>query len=291
MTRAPRIDAHQHFWSPARGDYGWLTPALRPLWRDFGPDDLGPLLAAAGLDGTVLVQAAPTVAETEWLLALADARASVLGVVGWIDLENPEHLPHLGRWAGRKLVGLRPMIQDLADDDWMLRPALAPALRTLVERGLAFDALARPRHLGRLLRFAERWPDLRIVLDHAGKPDIASGALAVWERDIRQVARETACVCKVSGLLTEAGPGWRPADLDPVLDVLADAFGPRRLLFGSDWPVLLLASDYAAWFEIAARFAARWPEADRAAFFGGTAAESYRLDLSRFELRPSEGGS
>jgi L-fuconolactonase len=272
-----RIDAHQHFWRLSRGDYGWLTPGSGPLWRDFLPADLAPLLAAAGVEATVLVQAAPTSAETAFLLELADRTPFVAAVVGWVDFEAPDAAHQIATLAARpKLKGLRPMVQDLADDAWMLRGTLAPAIGAMVAHGLAFDALVKPRHLPILLEFAARHPGLRIVIDHGGKPDIAAGVLEPWARDIRLLARDTGLYCKLSGLLTEAAPGAGLAQLRPFIDTLIDAFGPDRLMWGSDWPVVNLSGDYLGWAQgVREAIERRLGASAQAAILGGTAAEFY----------------
>lgn len=273
-----RIDAHQHYWDPARGDYGWLTPALGPLYRPWGPADLAPALARHAIDGTVLVQAAPTVPETEWLLALADRTPAVRGVVGWIDFEKPDDLAALRRLAAHpKLVGLRPMIQDIADDAWVTRRDLDPAFAAMIDHDLVFDALTLPRHLPHLLERLARHPDLRVVVDHGSKPQIRDRAFDDWARDMTRVARETRASVKLSGLVTEAAQGWTGADLAPYVDHLLGAFGPHRILFGSDWPVCLLASSYERWIETVEGFIAHLTDHERAAIMGGNAARIYRL--------------
>jgi L-fuconolactonase len=273
-----RIDAHQHFWDPARGDYGWLTPAMGPIHRPFAPSDLAPILAHHRIDGTILVQAAPTVAETEYLLGLAATAPFVKGVVGWVDFENKADLGAIERLsANPRLKGFRPMIQDIADDGWMLRPALRWAFDALAERGLAFDALIKPRHLTNLLRLAERHPGLRIVVDHGAKPSIKDGAFDDWARDMAAVAANTNATCKLSGLVTEAGPDWSASGLKPYVNHLLAVFGPNRLMFGSDWPVSLLAASYDRWLETAEALTAALDPAARAEVFGGSAARFYRL--------------
>jgi L-fuconolactonase len=245
------IDTHQHFWKLDRGDYSWLTPPLAPLYRDFLPADLKPLLAAAGVDGTIAVQAADTEAETRYLLGLADAHAWILGVVGWVDLEAaaaPAAIANLVEHP--KLVGLRPMIQDMADDAWMLRDALAPAIAAMIRHDLTFDALVKPHHLRHLKEFLARYPDLRVVIDHCAKPEIRNRAFDDWARDMAEIGRSGRVFCKLSGLVTEAAPDWQPDDLAPYVKHVLSAFPPNRLIFGSDWPVLNLASDYGAWISL-----------------------------------------
>lgn len=273
-----RIDAHQHFWDPARGDYGWLTPAMGSIYRPFAPADLAPVLTRHRIDGTILVQAAPTVAETEYLLGLAATAPFVKGVVGWVDFENKADLGVMERLAANpKLKGFRPMIQDIADDGWMLRPALRWAFDALSERDLAFDALIKPRHLKNLLHLAQRHPRLRIVIDHGAKPSIKDRDFDGWSRDMAAVAASTDVMCKLSGLVTEAGPDWSASDLKPYVEHLLDVFGPRRLMFGSDWPVSLLAASYDRWLETAEALTASLDASARAEIFGGSAARFYRL--------------
>ncbi len=246
-----KIDAHQHFWKIARGDYGWLTSDLQPLYRDFGPEDLKPLLEQAGIGGTIAVQAADTEAETEYLLSLADAHNWILGVVGWTDLEAKDAPAKIARMAQNpKLVGFRPMIQDIADDTWMLKDSLRPALNAMATHNLTFDALVLPRHLGHLLEFLDRYPDLQVVIDHGAKPEIRDGHLEPWAEHLRRVAQNNHVFCKLSGLTTEAGPAWQPEELSSYIETILDAFTPARVLFGSDWPVLNLASRYDEWVSI-----------------------------------------
>jgi L-fuconolactonase len=274
-----RIDSHQHFWRLARGDYGWLTAEFAPIYRDHEPADLEPLLKSAGIDRTVLVQASPTDAETDFLLRLAETTDFVAGVVGWVDFDAHDAGHRIAALAARpKLLGLRPMIQDLPDDRWMLSDAIQPALKAMADEGLTFDALVKPRHLPILSEFAASHPALDIVIDHAAKPDIAAGELADWARDIRRLAAETRLVCKLSGLVTEAGPSWSAETLRPYVDVLVEAFGADRLMWGSDWPVLNLNGSYAAWMSAAETLLGDLSDTEREAIFGGTASVFYGLD-------------
>ena len=270
------IDAHQHFWRTARGDYGWLTPALADLYRDFGPEDLEPILARHGIARTVLVQAAPTVAETEFLLEVAARTPFVAGVVGWADFAAPDAPEVIARLAKNPLlVGLRPMVQSIADDDWLLRPDLAPAFRALVEHGLVFDALTLPRHLSRLLVVLDRHPDLAVVVDHGSKPFIRERRLDPWRADIAAVAARPGVACKLSGLVTEAAPDWTVAVLRPYADHLLAAFGPERLLWGSDWPVVNRAGGYDLWREASLELTAHLGGPERVAILGGNAERVY----------------
>jgi len=270
------IDAHQHFWRLARGDYGWLTPALAPIHRDFGPDDLAPILARHGIGQTILVQAAPTVAETEFLLAIARATPFVAGVVGWLDFEARDAPDAVSRLAADpRLVGLRPMVQDIADDDWLARPAHAPVFEAMVAHGLVFDALALPRHLPRLARVLERHPALAVVVDHAAKPRIREREIDAWRADLTTVATHPLAHCKLSGLVTEAPTNARLDVLVPYIDTLLGLFGPDRLLWGSDWPVVELAGGYDRWREITIAALAGLSAAERASVLGGTAERLY----------------
>ena len=279
---ARMIDAHQHFWQLARGDYDWLTPDLELLYRDFGPDDLAPLMRWADVGRSVVVQAAPTVAETRYLLGLAAESPWVAGVVGWIEMTEPgagETLEALA--ADGPLCGVRPMIQDIQDPDWMLDRRLEPALRALVERDLTFDALVKPIHLPNLLRLLERNPELRVVIDHGAKPEIAQGRLDPWRSDIERVARETGACCKLSGIVTEAAAGWDVETLRPVFDHLMACFGPGRLLWGSDWPVVELAGGYDSWRAATLQLLADLADHERLGILGDNAARFYRLEEAR----------
>jgi L-fuconolactonase len=278
VSRARRIDAHQHFWRIDRGDYGWLTPDLGPIYRDFGPGDLTPLLAWTGIDGTVLVQAAATVAETRFLLELAAATPFVAGVVGWAPLDAPDAGEMLATLArDPALKGVRPMIHDIPDVDWMLGPAVGAGLRAVEALGLTFDALVRPPHLGNLRRLLARHPTLRVVIDHAGKPEIAAGRFDAWAADMRALAKETPAWVKLSGLVTEAGVGWSVDQLRRYVEHLLEHFGADRLIFGSDWPVVTLRAGYGEWLAaVDALLAGLAPEA-RARIMGLTAIEVYRL--------------
>ncbi|WP_315835445.1 amidohydrolase family protein [Bradyrhizobium prioriisuperbiae] len=272
----PRIDAHQHFWRMARGDYAWLTPALGAIYRDFDPDDLAPHLAAHGISASILVQAAPTEAETAFLLDIADKTAFVAGVVGWTEFASPDAPAAIARLATHPLlVGLRPMVQDITDDDWLAHADLAPAFDAMIAHQLVFDALLKPRHLRRLLPVLERHPQLRVVVDHAAKPAIGAGDDTAWRDDIAAVAQFPDIACKLSGLVTEAPSGWTIDDVRPYTDHLLSCFGAERLIWGSDWPVVTLAADYGRWLATAERLMASLDATARARVFGGNAATLY----------------
>ncbi len=275
-----RVDAHQHFWSLARGDYRWLTPALKKIYRDFLPDDLRPLIAKQGVTHTVLVQAADTVDETRYMLELAKQHDFIAGVVGWIDFDKknaPDVIADLSR--DRKLRGLRPMIQDIPDDGWMLRPELGPALKSVQALDLRFDALVLPKHLKALHTLLLRHPDLEVVIDHGGKPAIKDKGFQPWANDIARIARDTRALCKVSGLVTEASADWKPMDLRNYVNHLMQSFGPSRLIWGSDWPVVNLAADYEKWIVTAEQLFSGLPQNELDAIFGKNARKFYRLAI------------
>lgn len=276
-----RIDAHQHFWNPGRGDYGWMPEDEPILFRAYGPEDLRPALEAAGVEGTVLVQAAPTVEETEYMLGIADAAPFVRGVVGWVDFERADHAAVLKRLAGHpKFRGVRPMIQDLPDDDWMHRDDVQWGYRAVIEHDLTFDALGFPRHLAPFLALLKRYPEMRVVIDHCMKPDIANHSperFAHWAEGMARLAGETGAFCKFSALVTEAKPGWNVEDLRPYAAHVLSVFGPERVMWGSDWPVCRLRAEYGEWRAAAETLTAHLSEPDRARVFGGTAADFYRL--------------
>ena len=272
------IDAHQHFWKLSRGDYDWMDPSNAVLYRDRSPEDLAPLMEAAGVTKTVVVQAAPTTAETHFLLEIADSTPWVAGVVGWIDLTARDAASQLGDLAQRaKFRGVRPMIQDIEDPDWMLDPVLEPALHALCEHGLCFDALVLPHHLDNLLVLLNRHPDLPVVIDHAAKPRIANGHFGEWAKAMERIARESAAHCKLSGLVTEASADWETDTLRPYCDHLLSSFGTDRILWGSDWPVVDLAGGYARWRDASLDLLSALEASERSAILGRNAERFYRL--------------
>ncbi|MEO7499615.1 MAG: amidohydrolase family protein [Casimicrobiaceae bacterium] len=273
------VDSHHHVWTLARGDYGWLTPALAPIYRDYTLDDLGPLAAAAQVTATVLVQAAPTVAETRFLLDVARGSGGmVAGVVGWVDLAAAHAVDALRDLARDPLLkSVRPMLQDIADPAWILRADVQPALAALPLLGLRFDALVKPPQLPALLTMLERHPDLPVVVDHGAKPDIAAGKVEPWRALMREVAAHPRAHCKLSGLATEAAASWTPDDLRPCVDHLLDCFGPKRLMWGSDWPVVELRGGYARWRAATHALLATLDAEARGAVLGDTARRFYGL--------------
>ena len=277
-----RIDAHQHFWKYSREEYPWIGPGMERLARDHLPADLEPLLRAAGIGGTVAVQARQSLAETRWLLELADASPLVCGVVGWVDLRSPEVAADLAALAGRaRLVGVRHVVQDEPDPRFLLGADFLRGLGLLHQHGLTYDLLLYPPQLPAAVELAARLPDQPFVLDHLAKPRVKTGGLDPWRHDVAALARRPNVWCKVSGLVTEAAwRQWRRADFTPYLEIVLDAFGPERLMFGSDWPVCLLSGDYPDVVGIAEDFFARLAGPERENVFGGTATRFYGLDAS-----------
>jgi L-fuconolactonase len=277
--RPLRIDAHQHFWLYNPREYGWISDAMQSLRRDFLPEDLWREQACAGFAGAVTVQARQSLAETEWLLHLADRHESIKGVVGWVDLCSPDVREQLARFAAHpKLVGVRHVVQDEPDDAYMLRPDFLAGLACLSEFHLTYDLLLYPRHLPVACRVVERFPDQRFVLDHIAKPNIRDGAIAGWAADLRALAQFANVWCKLSGMVTEADwHAWRPEDFRPYLDVVWEAFGPDRLMIGSDWPVCTVAGSYRDVLQIVVDYLQEYPEEEREKVLGSNATAFYGL--------------
>ena len=239
------LDAHQHFWTIARGDYGWMSPDLKPLYRDFGPADLEPLMAAAGINRTVLVQAAETEAETDFLLDIAAKTDFVAGVVGWLDMLSPDFSKRLTHYAAQpKWLGLRPMLQE-HDPALIADPRFRATLAEVARRNIPFDILTFPRHLPGMVDALHATPGLHAILDHISKPDMTRPVDEAWAAGIRALAAIPGLHCKISGMVTEAGADWTPDRIRPFVETVAAAFGPDRLVFGSDWPVCTLAATHA----------------------------------------------
>lgn len=278
-----KVDAHHHFWNPARGDYGWMPKDNATLFRPYGPADIASHLEDAGIDATVLVQAAASIEESEYMLGLADATPHVRAVTGWIDFERSSHRSVLDRLAGHPTFkGVRPMIQDIPDDDWMLREDVQWGFRAVMECGLRFEALGLPRHLENFLTILTRYPDMKAVIDHGMKPQIATPSpehFTAWVDGMARLASETSACCKFSGLITEASPGWTTDDLRPYVDHIITVFGADRVMWGSDWPVCRLAGEYGDWHDAAMQLTAECSAAEKAAIFGGTANRFYDLGL------------
>jgi len=273
-----RVDSHFHLWRPGRGDYGWLTPATGILYRDYEPGEFAPLLMVQGIDAAILVQAAPSEAETRFLLEHAERRPWIAGVIGWTDLaagDAPARVAALAQTP--KVRGLRPMLQDLSDPNWILGEAVRPALHAMAQHGLVFDALVRTEQLASIVTLATQHPRLSIVLDHFGKPEINGAPDSAWLEAISALADAPNVTIKLSGLLTEAPAQADAALLAPFFDPVADRFGTDRILWGSDWPVLTTAGSYADWLTISHTLLAAFDSRAREAIFGANAARVYQL--------------
>jgi len=276
------IDAHHHLWKVERGDYFWMAdPSVAPIARDFSLEEFAATARTCGVDGSVLVQAAQSDAETQWLLEQARAsKGLILGVVGWVDMAAAEAPSALQRLSLEPLLrGIRPMLQDLTPDDWVLHPRLDPAFRALIELDLAFDLLIRPPQLEAAFTLLTRYPRLRAVVDHGAKPKIANGQWQPWADWMRRIAGETQACCKLSGLATEARSDWQVDDLRRYTDHLLECFGPQRLMWGSDWPVALLATYYQQWLHTAQQLIAALSPDECAQVMGQNAVRFYRLLL------------
>jgi L-fuconolactonase len=283
-----RIDAHHHIWELSRRPHGWLDPPhMAALRRDFTIGELAPQAAAARIDATVLVQVLPDVAETAEFLATAAGSDLVGGVVGWVDLTATD-LPHVlaGLRAGpggHGLVGVRHLVQAEPDAEWLNRPDVRRGLRVVAAARLAYDLLVLPHQLPAAIATARALPELTFVLDHLAKPPIAGGELEPWASRIRMLARQPNVFAKLSGMVTEAGPQWTVEGLRPYAEELLDAFGPGRVMFGSDWPVCLLAAGYGEVCRAAERLTAGLSPDERDDVFGDTAIRAYGLVTNRFD--------
>lgn len=273
------IDAHQHFWIYRPDEYGWIDDSMAALRRDFLPGDLKPALETNNFQGSVAVQARQTLEETRWLLELAERCQSILGVVGWVDLQSPEVQSQLKTFARNpKLVGVRHVVQTEQDDRFLLRPEFLRGISMLEEFDLAYDILIYAKHLPVATEFVERFPRQRFVLDHLAKPPIKSGEIDSWAQGIRRLAAFPNVCCKLSGVITEADwQSWTPEQIDPYLDVAFAAFGPDRLMIGSDWPVCLVAASYARVAHVVTNYLDQHQSNHREAVLGGNAQRFWRL--------------
>ena len=274
-----RIDAHQHFWRYNQTDYVWMTGDLRQLARDYGPDDLRPLLDESGIDATVAVQARQMLVENDFLLGLADAHPWVLGVVGWVDFAASDVAAQIERYAAHpRFRGVRELIHDMPDDDYATSRDHLDGVGLLERFGLTYDLLLRPQHIPAATRLVDRLPNQRFVVDHIAKPPIASGELEPWASGIAGLAERPNVWCKLSGMVTEADwNSWRPADLRPYLDVCLEAFGPERLMLGSDWPVCTCAADYGSVAAVVTGYVSALSPAEQDAVLGATCVRFYSL--------------
>lgn len=278
-----KIDAHQHFWTYSKEEYAWIDDSMAILKKDHLPDDLAPILSANGIDGSVAVQARQSLEETARLLALAEEHEIIKGVVGWVDLRGDSLKAQLDDYSKHaKLVGVRHVVQDEPDDNFLLRPDFMRGIEKLLEYDLAYDILIFPKQLPAAIEFVKAFPEHRFVLDHIAKPFIKDGVIAPWDEQIQELASFENIYCKVSGMVTEADwRNWQVGDFEPYLDIIFTAFGIERLMFGSDWPVCTVAADYAKVAGIVESFLQKknYTQEQLAAFWGGNAAKFYKLAI------------
>lgn len=273
-----KIDSHQHFWKYNAAEYPWMGDALAMCRRDLLPTDLEPLLDQAGLDGSIAVQARQIVEETDFLLDLAAAHPRVLGVVGWVPLCDAGVGRYLEQYAAeKKVVGFRHVIQDEPDDDFILRLDFNAGIRELGRYQLCYDILIFGKHLPQTIRFVDQHPGIRMVLDHVAKPSIRKGEFdQAWAQNIRELAKREHVTCKISGMATEVSGGdWDEPTLRPYFDTVLEAFGPQRLMFGSDWPVCLMRTSHTRWVETVRGWIAPLSSDEQASIMGGTAGKVY----------------
>jgi L-fuconolactonase len=276
-----KIDSHHHLWAINDTDYVWMSEEHAVIRRDFLSADLDAVLEVSGIDGSVAVQARQMVEETDWLLAIADANPRIKGVVGWVPLCQNGGEPFLERCAAhQKLVGVRHVVHDEPDDGFILRPDFNEGIRNLANYGLCYDILIFWKHLPQTIEFVDRHPNQPFVVDHIAKPRIAAGNFDTeWAAGIRELARRPHVSCKVSGMLTEVrGATWDPDLLRPYLDTVYEAFGPQRVMFGSDWPVCLIRTSHAGWTRICRDLTQALGPDEQSAFWGGNAARIYGFD-------------
>ena len=272
------LDAHHHLWRIGDNGHEWPTPDLGAIYRDFDAAELNAVLTGAGVDATVLIQSQPADADTEWMLAVAAEIPQIRGVVGWTDLAAPDAPERIAELARRpKLKGLRPMLQGLPRDDWIIQPDVQPALKAMIDHGLTFDALVFTRHLPFVTEIARAYPDLAIVIDHCAKPPVGRrDGIKVWREKISQAAKRPNIYCKISGLPTELPSGAPMNDLSQIVRHVLQIFGPDRLMWGSDWPVVNLQSDYGSWLSWASQELGDLASYDRRKIFYETASRFYK---------------
>lgn len=275
-----RIDAHHHLWRYNQDEYGWICAGMEPIARDFLPADLQSEITTCGVVGTVVVQTRQSLAETDWLLQLAENSAEIRGVVGWAPISDPDFPLILEQLEPvKKLKGLRHIVQAEPDDEFILRADFNNGIGALAGTGLVYDILIYERHLPATIKFVDRHPKQVFVLDHIGKPRIKEGLLEPWRSNLMELAKHENVYCKLSGMVTEADwKNWNVKDLRPYADSALEAFGPRRLMFGSDWPVCLLATSYQGWFQTAENLVSELSAAEKSLVFGAVASKVYSLE-------------
>ena len=275
-----RLDSHQHFWRYSPTEYTWMTERMATLKQDFLPEDLQPLLESIGFDGCLAVQALQNLEETRWLLELAERHPFIKGVVGWVDLRSEQLPAQLESFQENpKLAGVRHVVHDEPDDDFMLRPEFRRGISQLRDFDLTYDLLLFPKHLAVAAKLVEEFPQQRFVLDHIAKPRIAEGLISPWQEDLHQLAKFPNVFCKLSGMVTEARwKQWQPGEFRRYMDVVFEAFGPSRLMIGSDWPVCILSGQYEPAMKIVIDYVQKFPVEAQAAVLGKNCARFYQID-------------
>jgi len=274
-----KIDSHHHFWNYNKEDYGWMNDEMSRIRRNFLPPDLKAEIDQAGIDGVVSVQARQVIDETRFLLGLADENEFIKGVVGWVPLIDPKVRDAMAEFAGAsKLKGYRHVLHDEEDDRYILRADFNLGIKAVTEAKLVYDILIFEKHLPQTLQFVDRHPNQIFVVDHIAKPRIRDGYLSPWQSLLNELAHRENVYCKISGMTTEADwKNWTEAELKPYLDTVIEAFGPKRLMFGSDWPVCLVAVEYVRWQRIVSEFVSSLTASEQARILGDTAVEAYKL--------------
>ena len=280
---ATTIDAHQHYWQLSQPfDYSWLdAPELAAIRRDYLPSDLEPLIQSVGVDRTIFVQTQHNVAESRWVLGMAEQNDFIAGVVGWVDLASEHCEEQLLEFKDHpKFVGIRHVTQDEPDDDFIIRDDVIRGLKVLQQHNVPFDLLFYVKHLHHAATLAEQLPDLPMVIDHLAKPQIKDHRTDNWIDNFKNASQYPNIYCKLSGMITEADwKNWKPEDLRPYVETAIEAFGPERCMFGSDWPVCELAGTYEQVYNALVDVVGPIGDSERERIFGGTAAEFYRLNI------------
>jgi L-fuconolactonase len=273
------IDSHQHFWQYDPAAHTWMTDAMPGLKRDFMPGDLAPLLNQIGFDGCIAVQARQSIDETNWLLKLAEGNEFIKGVVGWVDLRSPTIEQVLSRYSNQaKLVGVRHVVHDEADDNFMLHPAFQNGITALKEFNLNYDLLLFPKHIPVALKLVEKFPEQTFVLDHIAKPFISRMEISPWREDLKELAKHPNVFCKLSGMVTEAKWNqWKEDDFIPYLDIVTELFGTSRIMIGSDWPVCTLSGSYSDTMNVVINYTSQFSKEISDGILGGNCIEIYKL--------------
>lgn len=275
----PIIDTHHHFWKYSVKEYGWINDNMKAIRRDFLPPDLFKEIKAAGVDGAVSVQARQTVEESDWLLDMAEKNDFLKGVVGWVDLRNKAVDKDLERLAKhKKFKGVRHVIQDEPDDNFILGAAFNEGIKKLLKYDLRYDILIFEKHLKASIAFVDKHPKQIFILDHIAKPRIKDRVLSPWRENMLEIAKRPNVYCKISGMVTEADwKKWSAADLAPYFDTTLQSFGPKRLMLGTDWPVMLVAGNYKQWVDIVKQVVSRYSAAEQERILYKNAVEAYKL--------------